>query len=206
MCWYSKKCAWYILWWQHLEISVECAKHWLQFLPLWIRAAFSLLRQRKLSGEECPRGDAGEQNTFSPGWAAPWQHHRAAHHKSSEGLQHDHLFHPSMTSCHLKLLFLWKRRKIDEEVGRGFFLMPKETAAALSKHWHSDRVVKPHAKEDGTGYSLYLMQHYWSNFHWDGWAWLGRTGELGLWEPVPWGPLSLCFFFPHNSGKTPPHH
>lgn len=65
-----------------------------------------------------------------------------------------------MTSCHLKLLFLWKRRKIDEEVGRGFFLMPKETAAALSKHWHSDWVVKPHAKEDGTGYSLYLMQHY----------------------------------------------
>lgn len=103
------------------NISRVCKKTWLWFLPLCIRAAFSLFRQRKC-GQECWSEGAGEQDTFIPGWTAPGHSHRAVHHKSSEGSQYDHLlFHPSMPSCHLKLLLLWRKSKIVEEIGCGVF-------------------------------------------------------------------------------------
>lgn len=142
--------------WKH-QSGVQ--KSWFQFLPLCIRAAFSLFRQRKHSGQECSEGAAEEQDTFIPGWVVPGWGHRAVHHKSSEGSWHWHLlFHPSMPSCHLKPLFLWSRSKIVEEVGCGiFFLMPKETDTALLKHWDPDQVVKPCAKEESIGDSLCLI-------------------------------------------------
>lgn len=131
------------------NISWVCKEPTVQFLSLCIRAAFSLLRQRRPGVPECPGGAIGEQKTTSipcwdaPGWAAS---HGAVHHMSSEGWWHNHTtalhLHPSMPSCHLQLLhFYGTEAKLCRSwlwfIFPGVPLTPKETAAALLRHWHS---------------------------------------------------------------------